>query len=126
MSVTHLDPTELIFDINQYRIKNLCYPVHLSGYLQKQCQDHTRRVINNETGFGCTDAEITQRAGSSLFFKLDEFCAKIHYTEPIFDNLIRNDNIESILNYPFANVIGISMFSCGNYIYVFAMMGETK
>jgi len=126
MSVTHLDPSDFIFELNHYRIKNICHPIRLCGYLQLQCKEHTKRVLNEDWGFRCSDPEVTQRAGSFLFCKLDEFCAKVHYTEPIFDSLIKNDKIFALFNYPFYNVLGISMFSCGNYIYLFCMMGETR
>lgn len=124
MSITKIEPNDIVIDINRYRICHNFLPILHSGFLREMCNTHLKKIMKQEIPYGLDGAEDRQRQCSSIMKNYNEVLFKINLNEDMFAYMLKHENSKKILHDQI-NVLGCSAFECGNYIFVYMIFGHT-
>jgi hypothetical protein len=124
MSCLFLDPSLLLYDINEYRMEKHMRYMLFSDYLNKLSRIHVQDILANRVPFSLENNIIRRNKLSSTVKTCQEILLRCHENKNILQTLLNEPGTKNIIENGY-NICGITMFQIGEHIHVHGIFCET-
>lgn len=124
MSAVFLDPSQLLHEINEYRMSRNMRYIMVSEFLTILSRQHCKDMIQSIIPFSLENINIRKNKLSSVVKNCQEILCRIGEEKSILDTIMNEPETKKILEGEF-NLCGITLYRIAKTLYIHMIFAET-